>query len=123
MAVCDKTGVKNGKLQIVDIASQNPASPQFPYDPCTNYWTCTNLKISHGGDPRFDEATAGFDPGNPPQAVLNGTQVRVFNVSRHDIHNVHVEAWVRNFTMGVTVHASLSTSNPAPRPMPGLVSV
>lgn len=125
MAVCDNTGVKNGKLQIIDTASQNPANPQFPYDPCTNYWTCTNLKIFHGGSITFDEATAGFDSSNPtgPQAILNRIQVRVFNVSSNDIHNVNVEAWVCNFTMGVTINSSLSSSNPAHQPMTGFVSV
>lgn len=127
MAVCDKTGVKSGRLQVIDPISQNPQNPQFPYDPCTNYWTCHGIKIIHEKvvagqvvvDTRFDETTAGFDPAN---VIPNQIQVKVFNATNQEIRNVNVEAWVCDFTMGVTFASSLPSANPAQAPMTGFTA-
>jgi hypothetical protein len=96
------TTTKTGKLTI----DQN-----VPND-CGNYWENANIKLVGG----VDEATAKV-------GVPSTITVQVFNVSSSPISNVHVEAWVCDYTMGVSSASSLTSSNPSGFPMTGEVNM
>ena len=74
----------------------------------TAYWTNENIWIAHPHAPSADEYTAAV-------GTENTINVRVSNLTGAPIENVNVEAWVCDFTMGM----SPATALPNPGAMTG----
>jgi len=108
---CNPEDTKSGKLAIKFSAGD---TGKRPIEPCTDYWVSPNIRLDHAGDMTVDEATARV--GHP-----NTVMVRVSNISNQAIEDVNVQAWVCDYTVGVSPSSGLASAGGS-TPMTGFAN-
>jgi hypothetical protein len=96
-----------GVLLIRDQAGDTGARP-FADGDSEVYWVSPSIALS-----------GGVDPGTAKVGAPNTVSVTVTNISGQAVQDINVEAWVCDFTMGVTPASSIASSNPGGALMTG----
>jgi hypothetical protein len=100
--------VVQGPLLLKDSATDSGTRP-FADGDNEPYWNSPSIRL-----------VGGVDDGTAKVGAANTIVITVTNMSQSTtLNNINIEAWVCNFTMGVSPASSLASSNPNGDPMTG----
>jgi hypothetical protein len=87
---CAEGTLKSGPLYLSRLPGEGP---QRPIEPCTNFWTCDDIKLGNGqyAAPIADDGTV----------VPNDIKVTVRNGGAQPVTNVYVQVWICDYNVGI----------------------
>jgi hypothetical protein len=104
---CSPTDLANSGILLIADGTDNGTRPFADGDNHV-YWTNPSIVLS-----------GGIDAGTARVGVQNTVTVTVTNISGQALSDINVEAWVCDFTMGVSPSSALPSSNPGGAAMTG----